>query len=307
MGLAATQARYLGLTARKTNIEFEGQQVNQARTALANQSSALYQKLYSMQVPTPPSVLDYYKTEYSYNAAGTKYTVNSYSPSPDDANLYNVNVSYSAKVAVGLKAFATGSIYANGENYILKFGDNEYDLMPKDAVNDEAIDKAIGKENGLYCVYTDKDTNRQYYIDTDWLAQQQLPYNDSVQQYYKSSETQNITETHSGCHIVFDSSGSILRIVDPTISETELSVDATEMQDEKAYDAAMVQYTKEKDEYEKELAEINSETAKIQSEDRSLELRLRQLDTEQQALQTELDSLKSVLDKNIEKVFKVFA
>ena len=41
MGLAATQARYLGLTARKTNVEFEGQQINQQRTALANQTSNL--------------------------------------------------------------------------------------------------------------------------------------------------------------------------------------------------------------------------------------------------------------------------
>ena len=48
MGLAATQARYLSLTARKTNIEFEGQQVNQARTALANESANLYNKLYSI-------------------------------------------------------------------------------------------------------------------------------------------------------------------------------------------------------------------------------------------------------------------
>ena len=35
MGMAASQARYLGLTARKTNVEYEGQQINQARTALA--------------------------------------------------------------------------------------------------------------------------------------------------------------------------------------------------------------------------------------------------------------------------------
>ena len=38
MGMAASQARYLGLTARKTNVEYEGQQINQARTALANQT-----------------------------------------------------------------------------------------------------------------------------------------------------------------------------------------------------------------------------------------------------------------------------
>lgn len=38
MGMAASQARYLGLTARKTNVEYEGQQVNQQRTALARKA-----------------------------------------------------------------------------------------------------------------------------------------------------------------------------------------------------------------------------------------------------------------------------
>ena len=41
MGMAASQARFLGLTARKNNVEFEGQQINQQRTALSNQT-ALY-------------------------------------------------------------------------------------------------------------------------------------------------------------------------------------------------------------------------------------------------------------------------
>ena len=41
MGMAASQARYLGLQARKTNTEYEGQHVNQQRTALANQSAEI--------------------------------------------------------------------------------------------------------------------------------------------------------------------------------------------------------------------------------------------------------------------------
>ena len=45
MGMAASQARYLALTARKTNTEWEGQQINQARTALANQSANLFNQL----------------------------------------------------------------------------------------------------------------------------------------------------------------------------------------------------------------------------------------------------------------------
>lgn len=53
MGMAASQARFLGLTARKTNVEYEGQQVNQQRTTLANESANYYNQLLGMTVPTP--------------------------------------------------------------------------------------------------------------------------------------------------------------------------------------------------------------------------------------------------------------
>ena len=66
MGMAASQARFLGLTARKTNVEYEGQQVNQQRTTLANQSANYYNQLLGMTVPTPPSVNDYTKTVYTF-------------------------------------------------------------------------------------------------------------------------------------------------------------------------------------------------------------------------------------------------
>lgn len=36
MGLSASQARFLQLTARKSDLEFQGQQLNQERTILAN-------------------------------------------------------------------------------------------------------------------------------------------------------------------------------------------------------------------------------------------------------------------------------
>ena len=45
MGIAASQARYLYLTARQTNVEFEGQQINQARTNLANEESGLFREI----------------------------------------------------------------------------------------------------------------------------------------------------------------------------------------------------------------------------------------------------------------------
>ncbi len=66
MGMAASQARFLGLTARKTNVEYEGQQINQQRTTLSNQSANYYNQLLGMSVPVPPSVEDYTKTVYSF-------------------------------------------------------------------------------------------------------------------------------------------------------------------------------------------------------------------------------------------------
>jgi len=66
MGMAASQARFLGLTARKNNVEFEGQQVNQQRTALSNQSASYYNDLLGMSVPIPPSVDNYTKTVYTF-------------------------------------------------------------------------------------------------------------------------------------------------------------------------------------------------------------------------------------------------
>ena len=66
MGMAASQSRFLGLTARKTNVEYRGQQINQARTALANRTADLYNEMLSLKVPTPPTVSDYYNTSYTF-------------------------------------------------------------------------------------------------------------------------------------------------------------------------------------------------------------------------------------------------
>lgn len=66
MGMAASQARYLALVARKSNCEFEGQQINQARTALSNQSANLFNQMLGLKVPVPPSTQDFTKTQYSY-------------------------------------------------------------------------------------------------------------------------------------------------------------------------------------------------------------------------------------------------
>ena len=77
MGMAASQARFLGLTARKTNTEYEGQQINQQRTVLGNQSANYYNQLLGMTVPTPPSKTDFTKTVYTFTDGALSNSITS--------------------------------------------------------------------------------------------------------------------------------------------------------------------------------------------------------------------------------------
>ena len=65
MGLSASQARFLQLSARMSDLELEGQQINQQRLNLANQTSALSEQALAIPVPTAPSTYDYMKDVYT--------------------------------------------------------------------------------------------------------------------------------------------------------------------------------------------------------------------------------------------------
>ncbi|MEE3350467.1 MAG: hypothetical protein VZR09_10565 [Candidatus Gastranaerophilaceae bacterium] len=95
MGMSASQARFLSLTARKNNVEFEGQQINQQRTTLSNESASYYSELCNMEVPTPPSIDDYTKVSYTFNDGAMTNTLISLLPDTTqdgrDKNRYYVN------------------------------------------------------------------------------------------------------------------------------------------------------------------------------------------------------------------------
>ena len=105
MGMAASQARYLGLTARKTNCEWEGQQINQARTALANQSADLFNQLLNTSVPDCPDKTDFTKIQYSYSDGFNDSVLENWRQLSDSTNDYNYIVDhyYLADVYTGSK------------------------------------------------------------------------------------------------------------------------------------------------------------------------------------------------------------
>ena len=105
MGMAASQARYLALTARKTNTEWEGQQINQARTALANQSANLFNRLLNLEVPNAPKTTDYTELQYSYTDGDNNSVLEEWHKLSDKNSDYNYSVKhyYYADIFTGAK------------------------------------------------------------------------------------------------------------------------------------------------------------------------------------------------------------
>lgn len=176
MGMAASQARYLALTARKTNTEWEGQQINQARTALANQSANLFNQLLALEVPNAPKTTDYTELQYSYSDGENESVIESWQQlSTADPNYnYIVNHYYYADVYTGSqKLLENPQVQTKGELTINDFkdqnptvtynaNDNTYTITTADgntktysAIGDYTQDKKL--ENALRDFETAKD------------------------------------------------------------------------------------------------------------------------------------------------------
>ena len=94
MGMAASQARYLALVARKSNCEYEGQQINQARLNLSNQTANLFNQMLGLNVPTPPSTQDFTKVQYSFTDGTNNITLDSWKQLGTSDENYNYVVTY---------------------------------------------------------------------------------------------------------------------------------------------------------------------------------------------------------------------
>ncbi len=125
MGMAASQARFLGLTARKSNVEYQGQQVNQQRTSLSNESANLYNQMMELNVPTPPTTSDYYKTYYVLEDSAGSY-------GNDDYQISNITKTYNAENEYSV-TLTTNKEYQNRTNDSYKLG-----TIAKSSVMDDA-------------------------------------------------------------------------------------------------------------------------------------------------------------------------
>ena len=177
MGMSASQARFLSLTARKNNVEFAGQQINQQRTTLANESASYYSELCNMEVPTPPSIDDYTKVSYTFNDGAMTNTVISLLPKIDSNgkiadNSYVVNYieewqdDYSIVPAASSLVQKDGSKFKIGDTTLRKI-ENLTDSQI-DALTSEQLSSKLGADEYAKTLSDDQKKallkNESYYL-----------------------------------------------------------------------------------------------------------------------------------------------
>lgn len=341
MGLAASQARFLGLTARKSNIEHQVQQINQQRTALSNKVMGMYQDYNSLDVPTPPIVADYQKTEYSLDSTMNNYKLESFNKitTGQYEGYYDVVLTSQEDIAKAYSYTAKNSVISaqegsNGYSYLnFQLGLDSYIYDENDPAMSsitkitgnyvdyqglELIMKEQGLENGTFYMFM-KNGQPYYTSENDLKLTAFSEVKDGKNMYYGDYVfdylgTQKVTNTvNAKAALTQESSGrlSTIQILecadDDALVDKTYSITTSSKDDELAYKDAMNQYYYEKELYEREVEKINHKTKELQEQDRTLELKINQLDTEHQALATEMDSVSKVIEDTMEKVFKTFS
>lgn len=339
MGMAASQARFLGLTARKNNVEYEGQQINQQRTVLSNETANYYNDLLGMSVPVPPSAADYTKTVYSFEDGALTNTISSMIAQPDGKYLISYTSNwiddFAAVSAATSIVTRVGSDYMVGAKKFRILGDQQSltDLREQDeyykTLSDDQIQKLLDEENNYKDIL-----NKQYGDDSEWLVR--YVHNTSANTWEPRFTKKNLVEKAiydenesslsyipmytigsakkneeiKGIEARFeqDATGRIINVTMNPGKEDEVTyaVSTSTVTDQAKYDDAMNQYEYDKAKYDQAIQETNAKIEIIQAEDKNLELRLKQLDTEQDAITTEMDAVQKVVEKNVESTFKTF-
>lgn len=313
MGLAASQARFLNLVARKTNIEYEGQQINQQRTTLANQSANYYNSMLTLQVPTPPSTESYKSVVYTVSNGADTFTLNQIT-NGSASGLYNVAYTQSflkdvCKTSDSEKFNVTNTNgkYSSGTNEILNASASDSPI--KALVAGIKADMGMDSSETLYYMNRGTEAAPKY----EYFKGNELPSSNSsstVSGYSYREETQYKQGVFTDATVLRDANNRISTIT-AKLNGTEVlsnaAVSSKTMTDDAAYEEAYNEYTYQTYLYQQQLDNINAQTSVIQAQDKKLELRLKQLDTEQSAISTEMESISSVIEKNVDDSFKTFA
>lgn len=278
MGMSASQARLLSLTARLSDLELQAQSISNSKIRLADESSSA-SKAYS-------EALDKQKfTVFSGADANGKTYV--------DASAYNLTT-YNAVSTTDKQRFIKD---AAGQVLVMSNVGQAYDRAHGDLYS--FLNSVVGYNHDP--------------MVKDMMINMNLGYDQAKIDYYINVFNQ--IQSGGGYNAPGNDNMTDPAWLESQVKAGNVFLYVPEKQDDGTLQAVNVSWTsgdssiQEKDD-DKDVARTEAKyeatMADIQSKDKRFDLQLKEIDTEHQAITTEIDSVKNVIKKNIEKSFKIF-
>lgn len=301
MGLSASQARFLQLTARRGDIEYEAQQINFQRLQLSETLSAASQK-YQDATSNRKMVFSFnsgegiqkvdlsytnYKNYMNQQLEGLSTTQKQYYLVSSSGNKLVVGSEeerdaiiekFTTRTPVSDILDAKAKVAAAGDD-TSSLSSNILQLAKKDLTSYES--QMLEGEDGVKVeYYVEREFTHNSFLIAEDLDDVET-FQNAIQEglYYFATMEDDIDTGKK----YFDTLGWDTLGGGAIVEEYDKSDDAQAE------------------------AEYKTLQDKVQSKDKKLELRLDQLETNREAIQTEIESVQKVMEDNIESTFKIFS
>jgi len=290
MGMSASQARLLSITARLNDVEYKSQSIANTKIRLADESERLAQ-------------------DYAKSLNRQKYTYTTY----QTGQAQKVDLTLGNLMQVGSKyrlVSSDGKVVLNSYEKGLLNGPPFCDF-----VNDTNRYGENGAEN-YYSGYmatkksTFQDSDIQDFISQGLTTQEAIDYHKNVFNMLVNNATKdsegNVTKFN---YVVLpDASASNPSLLYDMIESGEfMLVDISTGENVTASNTVALSIETDKTEFAKAEAEYNAANMKINNKEKVLDNEMKKLDTEHNALQTEFDAIKNLIGNNIDKSFNLFS
>ena len=299
MGLAASQGRYLCLTARNSDLVYEGQQISQQRLALTNETQEIADR---------------------YNEAMNNKIMQANTADGVTQQLtYDILTSQNPYSGLGMRLVdVNGNVVIPGEYIEVSSKEKQEATDGEEALsnNYNSSKKYSSKEEFIQKYFSDVTGDELTELSSKSLADLCDYYNE----LYPESELNVVYKDKSnselvgeGEHVVKDANCMDPLYLQEMLSTGQWLIQQANPNEESGWDditwqgsslISEVYYTADDAAAE---AEYESAMTKIQKQDKLLELRLEQVQTQQSSVEKEMESVKQIIDKNIEDSFKTFA
>lgn len=293
MGLAASQGRYLCLTARMSDLVYEGQQISQQRMALAKESSAVAEK---------------YNDAMS-NRVMQANIINKDGVVQQQQLTYSLITSKDPFAGLGMRLVDLDGNVVVPEKYKTIYVTNEDESFEKFTSSSDFISKYMTD-------LSDADKEKMGAWPVEDLVKHCKENNLLANLEFEVKDNQYAELQANGERFLYDENCK-----DPAYLQEMLTSGQWLLQqavpktvdNEAGWDDVMWQGSTQivdvLDTSDDAAAEAEYETAtkELQRRDKLLELKLEQVQTEEKSVETELESVKKIISKNIEDSFKTFA